>query len=218
MAAPTGPAEPTPAAPVDRRAALKAKSRKAILDAAADLMRERRGTGFSVDELAAAADVSRRTVFNHFATLADVATEVAGQMLVEVVDRMSEQAASAEREPETVLADLVATASGDHLVPVVVELFEILGGGTAQPGDREALLMQRAFNLFTERMTAAMTRRHPGTDPLAVGLLVAAFCGGLIGFVHRWIEETGAADTPASRRAWDGLVARVTGVLREPGT
>ncbi|MEU6250393.1 TetR/AcrR family transcriptional regulator [Glycomyces sp. NPDC047010] len=217
MAAPTGPAEPTPAPPVDRRAALKAKSRKAILDAAADLMRERHGTGFSVDELAAAADVSRRTVFNHFKSLDDVATEVAGLMLVEVVDRMSAHAASADREPDTVLADLVATASGEHLVPVVVELFGILGGGP-QPGDREALLMQRAFNLFTERMTAAMTRRHPGTDPLAVLLLVAAFCGGLLGFVHRWIEETGAADTPASRRAWDRLVGRVTEVLREPGT
>ncbi|MEU5875549.1 TetR/AcrR family transcriptional regulator [Glycomyces sp. NPDC047369] len=218
MAAPTGPVDPPPGAPVDRRAALKAKSRKAILDAAADLMRERRGTGFSVDELAAAADVSRRTVFNHFATLADVATEVAGQMLIEVVDRMSAQAASADREPETVLADLVATASADHLVPVVVDLFEILGGDNPQPGDREALLMQRAFNLFTERMTAVVTRRHPDVDALDVGLLVAAFCGGLIGFVHTWIEDTGAADTPGSRRSWDRLVGRVTAVLREPGT
>ncbi|PRY55775.1 TetR/AcrR family transcriptional regulator [Glycomyces artemisiae] len=217
MAAPAGPVDPPPGPPVDRRAALKAKSRKAILDAAADLMRERQGTGFSVDELAAAADVSRRTVFNHFATLADVATEVAGQMLVEVVDRMSARAANDEREPDTVLADLAATSSGDHLVPVVVELFGILGG-EPQPGEREALLMQRAFNLFTERMTAAMTGRHPDVDALAVRLLVAAFCGGLLGFVHLWIEETGAADTPGSRRAWDRFVGRVTAVLREPGT
>jgi TetR/AcrR family transcriptional regulator of autoinduction and epiphytic fitness len=204
--------------PVDRRAALKAKSRRAILDAAADLMTRRRTAGFSVDELAAAADVSRRTVFNHFATLEDVVTEVSGHMLVEVVDRMSAQAASADREPDTVLADLVATSSGDHLVPVVVELFEILGGGGPQPSNREAVLMQRAFNLFTERMTAAMTGRHPEVDPLAVRLLVAAFCGGLLGFVHLWIEETGAADTPASRQAWDRFVTRVTDVLREPRT
>ncbi|RRR95814.1 TetR/AcrR family transcriptional regulator [Glycomyces terrestris] len=204
-------------APVDRRAALKAKSRRAILDAAAALMHERRGTGFSVDELAAAADVSRRTVFNHFASLEDVVTEVAGHMLVDVVDRMSAEAASAARVPGGVLADLVATASGDRLVPVVVELFEILGGRDAESGDREAFLMQRAFNLFTERMTAAMAGRHPDADALAVRLLVAAFCGGLLGFVHLWIEETAAADTPASRRAWDGFVGRVAAVLREPG-
>ncbi|GAA2320615.1 hypothetical protein GCM10009853_093490 [Glycomyces scopariae] len=203
--------------PVDRRAALKAKSRRAILDAAADLMTRRRTADFSVDDLAAAADVSRRTVFNHFATLEDVVTEVSGHMLTEVVDRMSAQAASADREPDTVLADLVATASAHHLVPVVVELFDILGGADPQPGNREALLMQRAFTLFTERMTAAMTGRHPDVDTLAVRLLVAAFCGGLLGFVHLWIEETGAADTPASRRAWDRLVARTTEILREPG-
>jgi AcrR family transcriptional regulator len=209
---------PATTGPVDRRAALKAKSRQAILDAAASLMERRRTTDFSVDELAAAADVSRRTVFNHFAGLEDVITEVAGQMLTDVVDRMSAQAADAEREPDTVLADLVATSSGEQLVPVVAELFDILGGGDGpQPGNREAFLMQRAFNLFTERMTGAMTRRHPETDPLAVRLLVAAFCGGLLGFVHLWIEETGAVDTPDSRRAWDRLVASVTEVLREPG-
>jgi len=51
---------------IDRRAALKAKHRAAILQAARDLVDERGGRGFSVDELAARADVARRTVFNHF--------------------------------------------------------------------------------------------------------------------------------------------------------
>lgn len=204
-------------APVDRRAALKAKSRKAILDAAETLMRDRRSTAFSVDELAAAADVSRRTVFNHFASLEDVVTEVAGDMLGEVVDGILEHAASDAREPETVLADLTATARSEHLVPTVVELNAILGGADPRPSDREAVIMQRAFNLFTERMSGVMTGRHPDADPLDVRLIVAAFTGGLLGFVHHWIAETGAEDTTASRRAWDDLVARVAAVLRDPG-
>ncbi|MCC3765638.1 TetR/AcrR family transcriptional regulator [Glycomyces sp. TRM65418] len=200
--------------PVDRRAALKAKSRRAILDAAAGLMQRRRGTDFSVDELAAAADVSRRTVFNHFASLEDVATEVAGEMLNEIVDRMQAQAASAP--PDTVLADLVATAAADQLVPVVAELVGLLGVGSSESDHREAVLMQRAFTLFTERMSAAMTRRHPAVDALAVELLVAAFCGGVLAFVRTWMAETGAVDTPESRRAWDDYTARLTAVLREP--
>lgn len=200
--------------PVDRRAALKAKSRRAILDAAAAIMRGRRSTDFSVDELAVAADVSRRTVFNHFASLEDVATEVAAEMLNEIVDDMQAQAASAP--PDTVLADLVATAGADQLVPVVAGLFDLLGIGESDTAHREAVLMQRAFTLFTERMSAAMTRRHPDVDPLAVELLVAAFCGGILVFVRRWMEETGAVDTPESRRAWDDLIARLIEVLREP--
>lgn len=200
--------------PVDRRAALKAKSRRAILDAAAAIMRQRRSTDFSVDELAAAADVSRRTVFNHFASLEDVATEVAAEMLNEIVDDMQAQAASAP--PDTVLADLVATASADQLVPVVSGLFDLLGIGESDTSHREAVLMQRAFTLFTERMSAAMTRRHPDVDALAVQLLVAAFCGGILAFVRNWTDETGAVDTSESRRAWDHLVTRLTAVLRNP--
>jgi hypothetical protein len=62
-----------------------------------------------------------------------------------------------------------------------------------------------------------MTRRHPEVDSLAVRLLVAAFCGGVLVFVRDWIDETGAVDTPESRRAWDRCIASLVAVLREPG-
>ncbi|MGW6228038.1 helix-turn-helix domain-containing protein, partial [Cellulosimicrobium cellulans] len=65
----TGPA-------TDRRAALRARHRRAIVDAAASLMEENGGARFTVDELAARADVARRTIFNHFASLDDVVVEV----------------------------------------------------------------------------------------------------------------------------------------------
>lgn len=201
---------------VDGRSAVKAKSRQAILSAAADLMRARRSAGFSVDELAAAADVSRRTVFNHFASLEDVTTEAAGQMLGEVVGRMEAEATDASRLPGTVLEDLVATASGDHLVPAVAYLIEVFDGADERRSTREAVLMQRAFALFTERMSTAIAHRHPHSDAFKVELLVAAFSGGVLGLVDRWIDATGAADTPASRAVWDDLIANLAAVLREP--
>ncbi|MDA1360344.1 TetR/AcrR family transcriptional regulator [Glycomyces luteolus] len=199
---------------VDRRAALKAKSRKAILDAAAALMRERRSTNFSVDELAAAADVSRRTVFNHFDSLEAVVTAVAGHMLVDIVDAMEAEAASGDGA--TVLDDLAAAASADHLVPTVAYLIEILGGVPEHPDERGAVLMQRALALFTAQMPAAITRRHPHVDELDVALLVAAYSGGLLGLVERWAAATGGTDTPESQRLWNDLLARLVLVLREP--
>lgn len=63
----------------DRRAALKAKHRAAILQAARDLVDERGGREFSVDDLAARADIARRTVFNHFASLDEVLLAVCEQ-------------------------------------------------------------------------------------------------------------------------------------------
>lgn len=204
----------TPAA-VDRRAALKAKSRKAILDAAADLMRERRSPGFSVDELATAADVSRRTVFNHFDSLEAVITAAAGRMLVDIVDAMEAEAANAS-DGATVLGDLAAAGSADHLVPTVAYLIEVLGGDEQEPSERGAVLMQRAVALFTERMSASIAGRHPRVPERRVAFLVAAFCGGLMGLVDHWTAATGAVDTPASRRIWNDLLADLVLVLREP--
>jgi TetR/AcrR family transcriptional regulator, regulator of autoinduction and epiphytic fitness len=201
---------------VDRRAALKAKSRKAILDAAADLMRDRRSTVFSVDELAAAADVSRRTVFNHFDSLEAVVTAVAGHMLTDIVSGMEAEAANASGDGATVLGDLAATASADHLVPTVAYLIEILGGDHENPDERGAILMQRAIALFTAQISALIARRHPGVDGLQVAFLVSAFSGGLLGLVAHWTLATGATDTAASRRAWNDLLAQLVAVLREP--
>jgi TetR/AcrR family transcriptional regulator of autoinduction and epiphytic fitness len=200
---------------LDRRAALKARSRKAILDAAAGLMRERRSTDFSVDELAAAADVSRRTVFNHFDSLADVATAVAGHMLGDIVDAMEAEAASSDGA--TVLGDLTAAASADHLVPTIAYLIEVLGGMKTHPNEQGAVLMQRALSLFTAQISAFITRRHPHVDELDAALLVAAYSGGLIGLVDRWAATTGGTDTAASQRIWNDLLARLIVVLREPG-
>lgn len=203
-------------AAVDRRAALKAKSRKAILDAAAALMRERRSTDFSVDELAAAADVSRRTVFNHFDSLEAVVTAVAGHMLTDIVSGMGAEAANASGDDATVLGDLAATGSADHLVPTVAYLIEVLGGDNGDPGERGAVLMQRAIALFTAQISAVIARRHPHVGELQVAFLVAAFSGGLLGLVEHWTAATGGTDTAASRRVWNDLLAQLVLVLREP--
>ncbi|MEK8226313.1 TetR/AcrR family transcriptional regulator [Oerskovia sp. M15] len=72
----------------DRRAALKARHRRAIVDAAAALIGESGGTDFSVDELAGRADVSRRTVFNHFGSLDEVVTEVCSEVVGAALDRL----------------------------------------------------------------------------------------------------------------------------------
>jgi AcrR family transcriptional regulator len=204
--------------PIDRRAALKARSRRSILDAAANLMHRSGGTSFSVDELAAAADVSRRTVFNHFDSLEDLVIAVADEMFGALIGDIEAQAASPSSEPETVLADLAAVAAADRMVPAVASLVGIFGGNDAQPSNRDAVLMQRAMALFTDRISATISARHPDLDPLSLELVVAAFLGGVLGLVERWRLETGAVDTPDSRRLWDHYVTSLIAILREPGS
>lgn len=124
---------------VDRRAALKARHRRAIVDAAAALIGESGGTRFSVDELAERADVSRRTVFNHFASLDDVVTEVCNEVVGAALDRLDaiasdqqvgqdQQRRQDERGADVTLFDEVADAlrSTDFVTPLVY-LTRVLG-------------------------------------------------------------------------------------------
>ena len=80
---------------VDRRGALKARHRQAIVDAARRLIDARQGPRFSVDELAAEADVSRRTVFNHFDSLDDVILAACTEILDAVVASFRQAATAA---------------------------------------------------------------------------------------------------------------------------
>lgn len=82
---------------LDRRSALKARHRQAIVVAARHLIDERHGPRFTVDELARQADVSRRTVFNHFETLDDVILAACTEILDGVVAAFREKAPGAPR-------------------------------------------------------------------------------------------------------------------------
>ena len=115
----------------DRRAELKARHRQAILDAADSLIRERGKPHFSVDELAERANVSRRTVFNHFASLDDVIMMTCTQLLSAVVDEFRAATNAMPQGDGSIeaLFDRITTAlSAIDLPTVVAYLCGVLGG------------------------------------------------------------------------------------------
>ena len=213
---------------VDRRAALKARHRRAIVDAAAALIGESGGTRFSVDELAERADVSRRTVFNHFASLDDVVTEVCSEVVGAALDRLdaiaSDQQVGRDRVvprdrpggdgADVTLFDEVADAlrSTDFVTPLVY-LTRVLGdeGG---PSPRRAFTLIKVFADVSMRLTAALAASHPDADPFDVELLVGSLMSGLIVVYLRWVDVTGAVDDPAAREAWTDLLERLLDATR----
>ncbi|WP_318657144.1 TetR/AcrR family transcriptional regulator [Cellulosimicrobium composti] len=194
---------------VDRRAALRARHHRAIVDAAAALMAEKGGSRFTVDELAARADVARRTVFNHFASLDDVVVEVCEDVLGAVVDALGASAAAPGTDRATPLDDLTAALRGTDLVGPMASLTRALGGGANEPTPRVTTMVVRAFTHLAERLVAETTRRHPHVDPLEIELLVGALMAGLMVIQRRWWAATGAADDEASRRVWAALLDRL---------
>ncbi|NKG21921.1 TetR family transcriptional regulator [Paeniglutamicibacter terrestris] len=199
----------TPA--VDRRADIKNRHRRAILDAAAAIMRERESSVFSVDELAARANVSRRTVFNHFASIDDVVIAVFGIELGAVVERL---ATIPEGPGSSMFDDLAETVRSTDLVPPMVYLTRVLGGDEPEPTPKQALLAARTFTEISTGLAAEMQRRHPGATALRVNLLVGSLTSGLLVIYQQWFTECGAFDTVQTRSHWTELVETLLESLR----
>jgi len=176
-------------------------------------MEEKGGDRFTVDELAARADVARRTIFNHFASLDDVVVEVCEDVLGAVVDRLGASAAAPDDGtppvPGTPLDDLTAALQGTELVGPMTYLTRALGGTATEPTPRVTTMVVRAVTHLAGRLVAETTRRHPDVDPLEIEMLVGALMAGVLVIQRRWWEVTGAADDDASRRVWAELLDRL---------
>ncbi|MBO3738706.1 TetR/AcrR family transcriptional regulator [Actinoplanes flavus] len=196
-------------APFDRRAALKARHRRAILDAADALIGE--GARFSVDQLADRADVSRRTIFNHFASIDDVVTTVCSEMLGVVIDRFRDTVTSGQRSS---MFDDVAGALRDTDVPGIIGyLWRALGGFA--PGDPRAdQIFQATFRRTSEEMARELARRYPDADPIDAAILVSSLMNGTVVIATHWIAETSAATDDASRELWRHLLERLIATVR----
>ncbi len=200
---------------VDRRSALKARHRQAIVDAARRLIDAHQGPRFSVDELAAEADVSRRTVFNHFDSLDDVILAACTEILDAVVASFRGATASGRGGGgvETVFEEIVHAVRSTDLPQLTAYLWSALGGLEAPP-DRQQRFMQVALSRVADDLTLEVLRRNPAVDPLDAELLISSLLHGVAVIARRWVDEFGGATSPAARRSWDHLLDRLVSRLR----
>ncbi|WP_159440571.1 TetR/AcrR family transcriptional regulator [Tersicoccus phoenicis] len=201
---------------LDRRAAQKAERRSTIVDAARDLIEERGGPTFGVDELAARADVSRRTVFNHFPSLDDLFLTVCEDALAVVVDDFLARIA---RTPlgdggRSAMFDEIAAAMHDADLPAAIATILRILGGPSPADERKAPLTDAAFSRVTERLLAEVLRRHPAADVLEAELLVESLMGGIVVISRHWVERTGGRLDAAARATWQDLLARLIANVR----
>ncbi len=175
-------------------------------------MDERSNTDFTVDEIAARADVSRRTVFNHFASLDDVVVEVCTGALGEVIENLADVPAG-DGTNASMMEEMAGVLREADLVGPLAYLTRVLGRPAPQPSPRQALLTLRVFTEVSNLLFAAILLRRPEADKLALHLLVGSLAGGVGVLYHHWVAETGAVDTPESRRVWaqlqDSLLEKV---------
>jgi TetR/AcrR family transcriptional regulator of autoinduction and epiphytic fitness len=200
----------------DRRTALKARTRRSILDAADGLIRERRGSPFTVDELAERADVSRRTVFNHFGSLDDVVLSICTERLNEVIHQVQEVASATpvgDGTRASMFDELALTLRGADLPSAITYLAGALGPLAEGNDPRAQALAEEAFSRVADHLATELLRRYPGSDLLDVRLLVSSLVHGVAVIALHWATSTDPA-APDARAAWDALVDRLIHSVR----
>lgn len=202
--------------PADRREALKFHNRQAILDAAAALAEEHGLGGFTVNDLAERAGVSRRTIFNHFASVEDAVHARVSELLGVIVDDF---VAVAEATPPAtapnigaVFEQLVTALELTDLVPPLSRTARLVGGNEDHPAT--VLWSHDLLQTLTARLTVVITDHHPEADAFTVSLLASSLLNGLSVAFEQWHAETGAVDSPESRVVWQRLLRTTTGYLR----
>ncbi|MFI9591779.1 TetR/AcrR family transcriptional regulator [Nonomuraea sp. NPDC052265] len=156
----------------------KARTRRALLEAAVRLFAERGYERTTVADIAAAADVAPRTFFAYFASKEDV---------------LFLQAADRERAMLEVIAD---RRPGEPLGELLSRMFESLVGGLAADDEldfalsplrarlvvAEPALRARGLTLMMEtqpRLASALCEVFPELDPVSAGAAVGGFMGAL---------------------------------------
>ncbi len=199
----------------DGRSAVRLRHRRAILDAAVELIGQGDGDRFSADELADHAGVSRRTIFNHFASLDDVLLDVCSETLDVLAAQLRAQAGSAPISTTLAPADdrsamfaAMSRALRDaDLSGPILQVWRALGGPT-EDDHRTRAFAQQALARVADELSTLLRVANPHADPLDIELLASLLAHGLGVIASHWIVTTPPGRAP-SRADWDELLERL---------
>nr|WP_269809773.1 TetR/AcrR family transcriptional regulator [Kineosporia rhizophila] len=198
----------------DGRSVLREQRHVAILAAARRLAAGSGAEGFTVDQVAVEAGVSRRTVFNHFATfealLVAVCEEILEDVAGQVVDHLEEhlQKLPQEAEPARVLDCLCVAVQEADLPRAIAEIHGSLGG-VEEERRRTQSIFQAALDRVGDRLTAKIAGHAPELDPVGLRLSVAFLMNGVGVIAVLWLKENAVPVTAGSRDAWNTYMTRL---------
>jgi TetR/AcrR family transcriptional regulator of autoinduction and epiphytic fitness len=193
----------------DRRTLARARHREAILQAANELIRVKGSPSFSADELAVQADVARRTIFNHFASLDEIVTVASAQVLADAVEEIRSAAtlsSPGDGSTASTFAAMARVFAGLDLTPTIAYLAGVLGGH--ESAWRTSHLIEDVFSRVTEVLTTAAKQGNED-DALGAEILVSSLMAGVTVIAQRWSEQTGCVVNDETRTLWFGFVERM---------
>ncbi|MGN5734234.1 TetR/AcrR family transcriptional regulator [Arthrobacter psychrochitiniphilus] len=182
---------PPPVAAPSRRELNKAATREAIALAALDFLRSGDLNTFTVDDVAEAAGVSRRTFFNYFSSVEAAVASFTQNYLDQVIVELEARPAG---EPLLESAQIALSALGNaHDLGILAETFAL-----TQDPQLSRFQLQAWDECSTKITQFARDRMPAGTDELFLFTLVGAVIGGGRAAFLVWFLEHGTDVTQAS--------------------
>ncbi len=202
-------------APKDKRGALKWHNRRAIVMAAGELADLHGIQGFSVDDLAKKAGVSRRTIFNHFASAEDAGyeylSELVSHLIGMVLAELPEPSEQTEQTLGQVYQDLCKAMRAHSLVealrPLLLQATDIKESPTA------ALWSFRVTNAATEELERVMQERLPDHGQLELQLVATSIINSMAVCMDAWLLRTGGELNDQTRSEWNELLTETLKIL-----
>ncbi|MBY0175299.1 TetR/AcrR family transcriptional regulator [Curtobacterium herbarum] len=194
----------SPAIPLGRREMLKARSRRAILDAAIALVVERGGPAFTVEELAERADMSRATVFNYFPSVSDVLVTASVEQFETAwatFDEVSAAAPGTDGSRAAVFDEVSRSLRATSMPDVIVSVGAVVGRGDEASPRHEALLRQ-VMDRTSLHLAEHVSTRYPSWSRLEVDLLVGSLMSGVTVASSHWLLNEGGDLSAESRATW----------------
>lgn len=190
-----------------RRELNKAANREAIAGAALAFLRNRALNEFTVDDVAAAAGVSRRTFFNYFSSVEAAVASFTQDYLDSVITALEARPVD---EPILESAQLaLADVGSPHDLAVLAETFAL----TQDPALGRFQL--QAWDECTVKIADVARRRLPqGTDELYINAMVGAVVGAGRAAIVVWHERNGTDTSPTSLAQLRELLATAIALIR----
>ena len=192
---------------------------RAILEATRSLAVEHGPDGFTVEQVAAQAGVSRRTVFNYVPSLDQLLVEVCEEVLAEAttallaeIDRTVVDDDPADRITPPALLDAVAHATRGVDLPGAIASIDRLLRSPDSGDERAQAISRAAFDHVGGRLRQELLHRAPDLDPVDLEIDLALLLAGITTIAGIWLDrhrDPTCEVSPTARADWVELLDRL---------
>lgn len=212
--------EPRSGEPKDKREAIRLRNRRAIIAAAGELATELGTDRVTVNELAARAGVSRRTIFNHFPSAQDAVFEYLSELVAGLIDGVlrdlpepTTPKGTTAATSDVSLGDVYRQLIGSLRTHTLIEELQPVFSVDLQDTPAASLWGFRVTRTAVDRLNEVLRERLPQHSSFETHLVATTLINSFAECLDEWVARTGGGLDERGRRIWDELLTTALGVL-----